>query len=146
MNQHLAVSNISHDIAFWVDKTFWVYLSHNISPKHSHREWKWNWTEKYDGQHLQDYRNNNEELPITSKLFAVVHLFPPSQSVVRSLVISKRCSFLPMEKMLVTRWGTWAFSLQNTLSKHPENINSNARTRPHPVNLYSHPKKDAILK
>ena len=56
--------------------------------------------QRYDGQHLQDNRNNNEELPITSKLFAIIHLFPPSQCVVHSLVISKRCPFLPMEKVV----------------------------------------------
>lgn len=49
---------------------------------------------------LQNYRNNCQELPITSKLFATVYLLPPSQPIVDTLIFCKRSPLLPVEKVI----------------------------------------------
>jgi hypothetical protein len=51
-------------------------------------------------KHLQDHRNHNKKFSVASKLLAVVHLFPPSQSVIHPLVISKWSSLLPVEEVV----------------------------------------------
>jgi hypothetical protein len=52
------------------------------------------------GYQVQDNRNNGEKFAITCKLLAIINLFPPSQSIIDSLIISKWCSLLPMEGMI----------------------------------------------
>jgi hypothetical protein len=51
-------------------------------------------------KHLQNNRNRSQKLSVASKLFAIVHLFPPSQCVIHPLIISKRSSLLPVEKVV----------------------------------------------
>jgi hypothetical protein len=51
-------------------------------------------------KHLQNDRNCGQKLPVAGKLFAIVHLFPPSQCVIHPLVISKWSSLLPVEKVV----------------------------------------------
>lgn len=51
-------------------------------------------------EYLQNHGYYNQKLPIPSQLFAIVHLLPPSQSVVHSLVVSKGSSLLPMEEVV----------------------------------------------
>jgi len=55
---------------------------------------------RYERRNLQDNRNNGEKFAITCKLLAIINLFPPSQSIIDSLIISKWCSLLPMEGMI----------------------------------------------
>lgn len=52
---------------------------------------------------VQDYRNDNKKFSVASKLLAVVHLLPPSQSVVHTLVIGKWGSLLPVEEVVCNR-------------------------------------------
>lgn len=49
---------------------------------------------------LQNHRNNCEELSIASELLSIVNLFPPCQSIIDSLIITKRGSFFPMEEVV----------------------------------------------
>jgi len=57
---------------------------------------KRNMIEKYS----QDNRNNSQKLSIACKLFAIVHLLPPGQSIVDALVFSKGSPLLPMEEVI----------------------------------------------
>ena len=51
-------------------------------------------------KHLQNNRNRSQKFSVASKLFAIVHLFPPCQSVIHPLIVSKRCPLLPVEKVV----------------------------------------------
>lgn len=51
-------------------------------------------------EHLQDYRDKSKELPVPCQLLAVVNLLPPCQCIVDTLIIRKRCSFLPVKEMV----------------------------------------------
>lgn len=51
-------------------------------------------------EYLQNHRDHSQEFPIPCKLFATVHLLPPSQAIVDSLVIGEWCSLLPVEKVV----------------------------------------------
>lgn len=52
---------------------------------------------------VQDHRNHSQKFSVASKLLAVVHLLPPSQSVIHPLVISKWSSLLPVKKVVCNR-------------------------------------------
>jgi len=52
------------------------------------------------GYQIQDDGYNSDKLPIASKLLAIIHLLPPSQPVVDTLVLSKWCPLLPMKALI----------------------------------------------
>lgn len=60
----------------------------------SYMSWSVNRTSEY----LQHQRYNGQELPVASELLAIVHLLPPSQTIINPLVFSKWSSLLPMEE------------------------------------------------
>ena len=51
-------------------------------------------------KHLQNNRNRSQKFSVASKLFAIIHLFPPCQCVIHPLVIRKRSPLLPVEKVV----------------------------------------------
>lgn len=49
---------------------------------------------------LQNYRNDCQELPIMSELFAIIYLLPPSQPIVDTLIFCKGSPLLPVKKLI----------------------------------------------
>lgn len=52
------------------------------------------------GYQVQNYRNDCQELPITSELFATVYLLPPSQPIVDTLILCKWSPLLPVKELI----------------------------------------------
>jgi len=52
---------------------------------------------------VQNNRNRSQKFSVASKLFAIIHLFPPCQCVIHPLVIRKRSPLLPVEKVVCDR-------------------------------------------
>ena len=51
-------------------------------------------------ENLQHYRYDSKKLSVAGELLATINLLPPCQPVVDTLVISKRCSLLPVKKVI----------------------------------------------
>ena len=49
---------------------------------------------------LQHHGNNCQELPVAGELLSIIHLLPPSQSIVDPLVFGKGSSFFPVEELI----------------------------------------------